>query len=167
MDTKPIASSPTTSNLYETDFYAWTLEQAKLLQEGAWEHLDIVNLVEEIESLGKQVRQELRNRLGILLGHLLKWQFQPNKRSKSWFFTLREQRRRIRQLLDENPSLKPYLPEAVQKAYEDGIDLAARETSLIDEHFPAECPYAIEQILDATFFPGEPLQSGQNWVIEN
>lgn len=167
MDTKPIASSPTTSNLYETDFYAWTQEQAKLLQEKAWENLDIVNLVEEIESLGKQVRQELRNRLGILLGHLLKWQFQPNKRSKSWFFTLREQRREIGYLLDENPSLKPYLPEALQKAYLAGIDLAVRETSLNERVFPAECPYAIEQILDATFFPGEPLQSGQNWVIEN
>ncbi|MCL1465547.1 DUF29 domain-containing protein [Argonema galeatum] len=167
MDTKPIASSQTTSNLYDKDFYAWTQEQAKLLQAGGWESLDIVNLVEEIESLGKQVRQELRNRLGVLLGHLLKWQFQPNKRSKSWFFTLREQRRRILQHLDENPSLKPYLPEALQKAYEDGIDLAARETSLTDEDFPAECPYSIEQVLDATFFPGESIESGRNWVVEN
>jgi len=167
MDTNAIAPSPPTSHLYETDFYAWTQEQAKLLQEKAWESLDLVNLVEEIESLGKQVRQELRNRLGVLLGHLLKWEFQPHKRSKSWFFTLREQRRRIRQLLDENPSLKPYLTEAVQTAYEDGIDLAARETSLTDKDFPAECSYSIEQVLDATFFPGEPLESGQNWVVEN
>jgi hypothetical protein len=167
MDRKAIASSPQTSNLYETDFYAWTQEQAKLLLAGVWESLDIVNLVEEIESLGKQVRQELRNRLGVLLGHLLKWEFQPNKRSRSWFFTLREQRREIGYLLNENPSLKPYLPEALQKAYLAGIDLAAKETSLNDEHFPAECPYAIEQVLDATFFPGEPLESGQNWVLEN
>ncbi|MBD2184672.1 DUF29 domain-containing protein [Aerosakkonema funiforme] len=167
MDTKAIASSPTTDNLYETDFYAWTQEQAKMLQAGVWDGLDIVNLVEEIESLGKQVRQELRNRLGILLGHLLKWQFQPHKRSKSWFFTLREQRREIHYLLNENPSLKPYLPEALKKAYQAGIDLAARETSLSDKDFPAECLYSIEQVLDATFFPGEPLESGQSWVVEN
>lgn len=167
MDIKAIASSPQTSNLYEADFYAWTQEQAKLLQQGVWESLDIVNLVEEIESLGKQVRQELRNRLGVLLGHLLKWEFQPHKRSKSWFFTLREQRRRIRQLLAENPSLKPYIPEALQIAYEDGIDLAARETSLTDKDFPAECSYSIEQVLDATFFPGEPITSGENWLVDN
>mgnify|MGYP006270618941 CR=1 FL=1 len=167
MDTKSIASLPTTTNLYETDFYAWTQEQAKLLQVGKWESLDIVNLVEEIESLGKQVRQELRNRLGVLIGDLLKWQFQPHKRSKSWFFTWREQRRRIRELLDENPSLQPYLPEALQKAYQDGIDLAARETSLIDEDFPTDCHYTIEQVLDATFFPGEPITSEKNWVVEN
>ncbi|XWK90998.1 MAG: DUF29 domain-containing protein [Phormidium sp.] len=167
MDIKAIASSPQTSNLYETDFYAWTQEQAKLLQEGVWESLDIINLVDEIESLGKQVRQELRNRLGVLLGHLLKWEFQPNKRSRSWFLTLREQRRRILEHLDENPSLKPYLPEALQKAYKDGLDLAIRETFLPDEEFPSECLYSIEQVLDATFFPGVPLESGQNWVVEN
>jgi hypothetical protein len=77
-----------TSNLYDTDFYAWTQEQAKLLSQGAWERLDIPNLVEEIESLGKQQRQELRNRLGILIGHLLKWEFQAERRSKSWFVTI-------------------------------------------------------------------------------
>ncbi|HBY75686.1 MAG TPA: DUF29 domain-containing protein, partial [Cyanobacteria bacterium UBA11148] len=152
---------------YETDFYAWTQEQAKLLQQGAWEHLDIVNLVDEIESLGKQQRQELRNRLGVLLGHLLKWEFQPNKRSKSWFVTLREQRRRVSEVLKENPSLKPYLPEALQKAYKDGLDLAVRETPLTDKDFPVECLYSIECILDSNFFPGEPIESGHDWVVEN
>jgi Domain of unknown function DUF29 len=63
--------------------------------------------------------------------------------------------------------LKPDLPEALQKAYQAGLDLAVRETSLTDENFPADCPYAIEQVLDATFFPGQPLESGQNWVVEN
>jgi hypothetical protein len=72
-----------TAGLYESDFYAWTQEQAKLLHKGAWECLDIPNLVEEIESLGRQERQELRNRLGVLLGHLLKWEFQSERRSKS------------------------------------------------------------------------------------
>lgn len=167
MDTKLSLSSQITPNLYEEDFYDWTQEQAKLLRERVWDSLDIENLAEEIESLGKQQRQELRNRLGILLGHLLKWEFQPNKRSKSWFVTMREQRRRILEHLKENPSLKPYLPEALEKAYKDGIDLAVRETSLTDEDFPDECPYPIEQVLDATFFPGQPIESGHNWVVEN
>ena len=87
------------SDRYETDFYAWTLKQAELLKAGDFKRLDIVNLAEEIESLGKQQRQELRNRLGVLIGHLLKWDYQPEKRSKSWRATVREQRREILRLL--------------------------------------------------------------------
>jgi hypothetical protein len=82
-------------------------------------------------------------------------------------FSGREQRREIRDLLEENPSLKPYLLEALHKAYQAGLDLAVRETPLTDRDFPAECPYAIEQVLDATFFPGQPVESGQNWVVES
>ena len=70
-------------NSYETDFYAWTIEQADLLHNQQWQHLDLENLIEEITSLGKQQRQELRNRLSILLAHLLKWEYQPQKRSRS------------------------------------------------------------------------------------
>jgi hypothetical protein len=151
------------SGLYETDFYAWTIEQAKFLKEGIWDCLDISNLVEEIESLGKQQRQELRNRLGILLGHLLKWEFQPSHRSKSWLATIREQRRRIGDLLEESPSLKPYLPEVLEKAYQDGVDLAVRETSLRYKDFPQECLYSLEQVLDLSFFPGQKLESDPNW----
>ena len=158
MDTKQSASFQTGFSLYEQDFYEWTQQQAKLLREGALDHLDIINLAEEIQSLGKQQRQELKNRLGILLGHLLKWQFQPNKRSKSWFVTLREQRREIGYLLTENPSLKPYLPEALHKGYQSGIDLAVRETCLNDQDFPTECPYTLDQVLDTNFFPGEPSE---------
>ncbi|NEQ19193.1 MAG: DUF29 domain-containing protein [Microcoleus sp. SIO2G3] len=140
-----------TSNLYETDFYAWTLEQSKLLKEGDLKHLDVINLVEEIESLGKQQRQELRNRLGILIGHLLKWNYQPQKRSKSWRATIREQRREILQLLKENPSLKPYLAEAIGHAHESGLDLVVKETLLDYSDLPENCPYTPEQLLDPSF----------------
>ncbi|MFN9831460.1 MAG: DUF29 domain-containing protein, partial [Pseudanabaena sp.] len=109
-----------TTKLYDTDFYAWTLEQSRLLQSGNLQDLDIENLVEEIESLGKQQRQELRNRLGVLIGHLLKWAYQPEKRSKSWRSTIREQRKEVLELLKENPSLKSYLPEAIASAHESG-----------------------------------------------
>jgi len=81
-----------TTDLYETDFYAWTQEQVSLLRTQQWNRLDTVNLIEEIEALGRKERQELRNRLGVLLGHLLKWQFQSNKRTNSWLGTIREQR---------------------------------------------------------------------------
>ncbi|MCL1473769.1 DUF29 domain-containing protein [Argonema antarcticum] len=147
------------SELYESDFYAWTVEQAKFLRDRAWNSLDIPNLVEEIESLGKQERQKLRSRLAILLGHLLKWEFQPSYRSNSWLGTIREQRRRIIELLEENPSLKPYLPEAKEKTYQDGLDLAVQETSLSYKIFPSECPYDLEQVLDSKFFPGLQLDN--------
>ena len=142
------------SQLYETDFYAWILEQAEFLQQGKWEALDISNLVEEIESLGRQQKQELRNRLGILLGHLLKWDYQPTHRSKSWRVTIRGQRRDIKRLIDENPSLKPYLNQAISEAYQEGVDLVVKETPLDDKDLPEHCPYTIEQIFDSTFPTG-------------
>lgn len=139
------------TNLYETDFYAWTVEQSKLLKEGDFKHLDLVNLVEEIESLGKQQRQELRNRLGVLIGHLLKWDYQPAKRSKSWRVTIREQRREILQILKENPSLKPYLREAMTQAHEVGLDLVVKETPLDYGDLPEHCSYSLEQLFDPDF----------------
>ncbi len=101
--------------LYDRDFLAWTEEQAELLRLGKWHRLDLENLVEEIESLGKQQKQELRNRLGILIGHLLKWHYQPNRRGKSWEITIELQREEIIELLQENPSMKPYLEEAIHQ----------------------------------------------------
>ncbi len=138
-------------NQYELDFYAWTQEQAKSLSLGKWQALDIENLVEEILSLGKQQKQELRNRLGVLIGHLLKWDYQSELRGKSWKATIREQRDEILDILKENPSLKPYLDEAIQKGFRQGINLVLRETPLDIDDLPSECPYAIAQILDLQF----------------
>ena len=146
-------ATTTTQPLYGADFYGWTQQQAHLLQSQRWAELDIVNLVEEIESLGRQQRQELRNRLGVLLGHLLKWQFQLDRRSKSWVATVREQRREILMLLEESPSLKPYLPEAIAKGYQAGLDLVVRETPLAYSDLPEHCPYAADQILSADYLP--------------
>ncbi|GFE70037.1 DUF29 domain-containing protein [Chroococcus sp. FPU101] len=143
------------NSLYETDFYAWTQKQAELLRHQKWSELDLPNLVEEIESLGKQQRSELRNRLSILVGHLLKWEYQPQKRTRSWFSTIRVQRIDILELLAENPSLKPYLSEGLKQAYQKGVILAAGETNLSERTFQKECPYTIEQVLDEHFFPGE------------
>lgn len=141
------------STLYDSDFYAWTQEQSKLLKAHQWEQLDVENLVEELESLGRQERRELVNRLAVLLGHLLKWQYQPEKQGVSWQSTIREQRRKVERLIQENPSLKSYLAEALQDAYEDGLDLAVRETGLPFTIFPASCPYTLEQALRSDFLP--------------
>jgi predicted nucleic acid-binding Zn-ribbon protein len=141
-----------TATLYDQDFYAWTQQQVELLKAGQWKQVDIENLIEEIESLGKQQRQELRNRLGVLLGHLLKWRYQPEGRSKSWFYTIREQRREIQRHLKENPSLKPYLPEAIAIGYEQGLDLLGKETPLDPDQLPQVCPFSEFEIFD------EPLK---------
>ncbi|NLQ05276.1 DUF29 domain-containing protein [Cylindrospermopsis raciborskii] len=138
-------------NLYETDFYGWTLKQSRLLKQGDFRQLDIINLVEEIESLGKQERRELENRLAILMGHLLKWEYQAEKRRKSWRATIREQRRIVQKLLSQNPSLKPYLFELIADGYESGKDLVVRETPLDYLDLPEKCPYTPEQILDREY----------------
>ncbi len=147
------SSSLNASNLYTTDFYAWTQAQVRGLRSQQWEQVDLDNLVEEIESLGRQERRELVNRLAILLGHLLKWKFQPELQGNSWLATLREQRLQIKLLLQENPSLKPYMEEALQTAYGLGIALATRETNLPFATFPERCPYALAQVLDEGFLP--------------
>ncbi len=141
-------------SLYETDFYAWVQEQVKFLRHHQWSQLDLPNLIEEIESLGKQQRAELRSRLKVLIGHLLKWEYQLERRSRSWLMTIRVQRRDTQELLEENPSLKPYLREALQKVYESGRDLAVGETNLPLKTFPQDCPYTLEEILSDRFYPG-------------
>jgi hypothetical protein len=144
-----------TPSLYETDFYAWTQEQATLLRKHQWSQLDLLNLIEEIESLGKQQRQELRNRLSVLIGHLLKWEYQSQRRSRSWLATIRVQRRDTLRLLKDNPSLKPYLEDVLPEAFENGRDLAMGETDLPEQTFPVECPYSLTEILGDRFYPGE------------
>ena len=155
----PIRQTPQTAvnvmQLYETDFYAWTQKQANLLRHQQWNQLDLLNLIEEIESLGKQQRAELRNRWSVLIAHLLKWEYQPNHRSRSWLNTIRIQRLDTLELLAENPSLKPYLQEVLQKAYIKAVVIASGETNLPLKAFPLLCPYAVEDILSQVFYPGE------------
>lgn len=161
-DQSPSQPKSMVNTLYETDLYAWTQEQASLLRNHQWSQLDLPNLIEEIESLGKQQRAERRNCLSVLIGHLMKWEYQPEKRSRSWLATIRVQRRDTLRLLRDNPSLKSYLSEALPEAYEDSRDLAMGETNLPNRTFPEKCSYTSEQILHHDFYPGEP----SDWVKE-
>jgi Domain of unknown function DUF29 len=139
-------------DLYETYFYAWTQEQVNLLKTQQWHQLDTTHLIEEIETLGRKERQELRNRLGVLLGHLLKWQFQSEKRRSSWLSTIQEQRIQIKLLLQDNPSLKSYLDEFFLASYELGLALVIRETQLGERIFPETCPYRSDEVLCPIFY---------------
>jgi len=134
---------------YEKDFFAWSLEQAHLLRSGHFSQLDIAHLVEEIEDLGKRERRALESRLAVLVGHLLKWQLQPDyPNRKSWRATINTQRRALVKLLEENPSFASMLDQVIADAYPDAVDLAVAETPLDYEAFPRTCPWNREQILD-------------------
>lgn len=141
------------STTYETDFYTWTQEQAALLRAGRLAELDTINLIEEIEDMGRGERRELENRLSVLLAHLLKWQYQPERRGKSWLATIGEQRLRSRRVLRRNPGLQAALPESFIDAYEDARFIAMRETGLDGVVFPLSCPWTFEQVLDNGFWP--------------
>ena len=146
------------NSLYESDFYGWTELQAKALANRQVEALDWQNLREEIISLGKQEYRELVSRLTVLVGHLLKWEYQPDKRSRSWFLTIREQRRAIRRHLQGNPSLSR-IPTALSDAFEAGVDLALRETDLPIRTFPSHCSFTFEDIMADHFF----CDTSQDW----
>lgn len=138
---------------YDTDFHGWANEQAALLRAGRFAEADMENIAEEIASLGGSEQSELVNRLAVLLMHLLKWQFQPAWRGKSWRLTIKEQRRRIARHLKKNPSLRPSLAEAIAEAYEDAVDDVQKETPLTEADLPAASPYTQEQILSPEFLP--------------
>ncbi|WP_295441346.1 DUF29 domain-containing protein [uncultured Thiodictyon sp.] len=139
--------------LYEQDFFAWTNSQAALLRSGRLAQTDIEHIAEEIESMGKSELRELENRLAVLLLHLLKWQFQPQRRGRSWELTIREQRRKLRRHVDQNPSLTARLDQAMEDAYGDATLAAARETDLAEETFPPVCPYTVEHAFDDRWLP--------------
>ena len=146
---------PRNAAAYDEDFFAWTQEQARLLRAGEFSQLDIENVAEELESMGRSDRREIESRLEVLLMHLLKWQLQVGHRSPGWVRTIREQRRRIAKVLRDSPSLRPAVPQLIPEAYTEALDKAAQETGLPETMFPSACPFTLEQILDEDFLPEE------------
>lgn len=145
--------SKTLAQLYETDFVAWTEQTVQLIRAAQFAQVDWDAVIEEIESLGRSERRELKSRLEVLLQHLLKWQYQSTLRSGSWRNTIDEQRHRIADLLQDSPSLKSYPQEVLAESYSRGRKAAMNETQLPQSQFPVECPYTIAQILDTEFLP--------------
>lgn len=138
---------------HDNDFYAWTQEQAYLLRNRQFHQIDVANIAEEIEDMGRSEKRELESRLEILIMHLLKWQFQPHLRSRSWQLTIKEQRIRLEKLLQENPSLNSCLSDSLAKIYQLAIISAERETGL--SSFPEKCPYSLTEIFSSEFLPNE------------
>jgi hypothetical protein len=139
--------------LYEADYLQWIETNLENLRNQDYERVDWENLLEEIEDMGRSERRRLESNLIIVLLHLLKWQYQPEKQSGSWESSIIEHRRRIKKALKESPSLKPYLTNILDESYAESVKQAKAETKLPLETFPQECPYSLTSILDDRFFP--------------
>ncbi|MGH6919376.1 MAG: DUF29 domain-containing protein [Geminicoccaceae bacterium] len=139
--------------LYERDFCLWVEEQARLLKEGRLEQLDVVNLIDEIESLAISRKHAVTSNLVVILDHLLKHEFQPRRRSRSWLASIAEHRRRLRKEFQHAPSLRGYAREQFEECYQDGRRQAPIETGLPPDALPSAPPYSLEQALDPEFLP--------------
>src|SRR5437879_2820753 len=131
---------------YDQDFYLWSLHMAELIRSGRFDQLDRENVAEEIESLARRDLRELKNRTIILMLHLLKREYQPEKRGPSWSNTIDEQRTRIQLVVEDSPSLRRMLPALKNELYDRAVARAMRETGLERQAFPATCPYTVAQI---------------------
>ena len=138
---------------YEQDFYAWITHNVKLLREGNLSEIDVEHIAEEIESMGKSEKRELINRLAVLIAHLLKWQYQQERRSNSWKYTIEEQRDEVLELFEESPSLKYEIQEKLDRAYRKATLWAATEMGVNKSIFKNKCPFSLENVLNKDYFP--------------
>ena len=140
---------------YETDVVAWANEQASLIRAGRFDKLDLAHIAEEIEDVGKSEQRELASRMAVLLAHILKWKFQPQKRSVSWTLTIKEQRRLLVRRIQKTPSLGPMLvdPEWIDEIWVDAKALAEKETGMDIGAFPELCPWAMAHVLAGDWLP--------------
>lgn len=136
---------------YDRDFYSWSLEQARLVREGRWGAIDRENVAEEIESLGREQFNKLESALRVLMLHMLKWDYQPDKRSRSWALSIEAQRVELDDVLSDNPGLKPRIGEAIGRAYRRARIEAAKETGIEKATFPEQCPYSWDDIVSRAY----------------
>ena len=145
----PLAKS--VDKLYNEDYYLWLRNTAQLIREKRFAELDAENLVEEIEDMGRSEKRALESNLVVLLLHLLKYKYQPSKRSNSWKASIREHRRRLRKALQDSPSLKGYCEEVFAECYEDARQQASDETGLSLDKFPVKSPFTVSEVLNEKY----------------
>jgi hypothetical protein len=132
---------------YDQDLYSWAVEQAALLRAGRIAEADAANIAEELDDVGNEQYDKLESALRIILLHLLKWDHQAARRSRSWTASILVQRNHVQKVLRKNPGLKPRLEEAIGNAYADARILAAAQTRMEPTSFPQHCPYSWQQIM--------------------
>jgi len=146
------------TSVYNVDFYGWIRQQSDLIRANNVSALDVDNLLEELETMGRAEKRSLKSRLVILLAHLLTWQYQPDYRSKSWTLTIKNQRLDIREILEDSPSLKSLLDATIARAWQKALLMAEDETELDAPRFPAQCPWRFEQFMADDFWPELEMQ---------
>jgi hypothetical protein len=141
------------SATYLADFNLWLDRTAQLLREQRWHEIDVAHLIEEIEDLGKSERRGIASQLTRLLLHLLKWQYQPQRRSDSWLDSITDARTQIELAIEDSPSLKNYPAEKLQESYQRARRQAAKQTNIEISVFPTTCPYSLELVLAEDWLP--------------
>lgn len=136
---------------YEDDLYTWVQEQVALLRAGRLDEVDADNIAEELSDVGASERSRLDSILRVLLMHMLKWDQQPDFRTPSWVYSIKEQRRRYDRLMRTSPGLKSYRDEALQSMFPIARSWAAAETHFEESEFPAACPYSWADLLERPF----------------
>lgn len=139
--------------LYETDYLQWIETTLEKLRSQDYPNVDWENLIEEIEDMSRSERRSLKSNLIVVLLHLLKWQFQADRRTGSWEGSIIEHRRRVREALSDSPSLQPYLESIFAECYSQAVKQAKAETGLSLEIFPQQCPYQLAEVLNDEFLP--------------
>ena len=139
--------------LYDLDFFQWTQQNAELLHRGCPDAADLEHIAEELEDMGKSDQREVESFLTRLILHLLKWQFQPAKRSRSWERSIVNSRVQLKRIFKQSPSLKRFAEESIREVYRDALRLASIEAGLDRRKFPPTCPYSFAQIMDADYLP--------------
>lgn len=140
-------------DLYQEDGYGWYYKNAELLKKGKTQDADLANIAEELESMGKSEEYKLERYLTLILLHLLKWKYQPSKRSRSWQISIKQHRIHYKRHLNKNPSLKGHLDEIIQNAYTDARLQAEQETGLSEDTFPEKMPFVMENALMDDWLP--------------
>jgi len=141
------------SGNYTADFNLWIEQTAQLLRSHCWHEIDVEHLIEEVESLGKGERRGIASQLTRLLLHLLKWQYQPQRRSDSWLDSITDSRTQIELAILDSPSLKSYPTEQLEESYQRARRQAAKQTGMLISVFPEKCLYSLELVLDEEWLP--------------
>jgi hypothetical protein len=150
---------PRNAPAYEEDFVAWLEDQAQRARRGETDGLDLENIAEELEGMARSDRREIRNRLTVILAHMLKYLAQPRRRSSSWLATIAEQRQGIAVVIEDSPSLRAYPSEMLDRCYAAARSRAVLETRLPESDFPEHCPFPLEAVLDPAWLPDSPRET--------
>jgi hypothetical protein len=146
-------NSPT---LYDQDYASWLEKTIEKLKQKNFSVLDLENLIEELESMGRSEKHALKSLLTRLLKHLLKlayWESEKDYNRREWEGEITNFRIQINNLLEDSPSLRAYLETVFDKSYKDARKIVIKITGLNPKTFPTEPTATLEQVLDEDWFP--------------